>query len=97
MNRIQSAYQTQLRNQAYLLRQEAETLPRGRPRDALLRQAQRLEQAAVMDGWLSCTELQPPKEFASAACDEANAASRGSPKSRGHRQIVKQKTLGKAH
>ena len=87
MNRIHSAYQAQLRNQAYLLRQEADTLPRGRPRDALLVHAQRLEQAAVMDGWLSCTELQPPKEIASAACDKANTASRGSPKSQGHRQI----------
>lgn len=62
MNRIQSAYQAQLRHQAHLLRQEADTLPRGRARDALLQQAHRLERSAIIEGWVSSSELQPMKE-----------------------------------
>lgn len=72
MTRIQSAYQSQLRDQANLLRQRADILPHGRARDALLLQAQRLERAAIVEGWVACSELQPPKGRANDTCDEPN-------------------------
>jgi len=62
MTKIQSTYQAQLRSLAAQLRNEAETIPHGRARDGLLRQAERLESSALVEGWISSSELQPPKE-----------------------------------
>jgi hypothetical protein len=62
MTRIQSSYQAQLRSLAAQLRIEADTIPCGRARDGLLRQAEKLESSAVVEGWISSSELQPPME-----------------------------------
>lgn len=62
MIRIQSSYQAQLRSLAAQLRIEADTLPRGPARDGLLQRAEKLECSAVMEGWISSSELQPPME-----------------------------------
>jgi hypothetical protein len=48
------------RQQAEALRQEAENLPFGKRRDALVREARRLRTASQIDHWLSSRELQPP-------------------------------------
>jgi hypothetical protein len=42
-------------------RQQAQTLPHGRERDNLIRQARQLETASQMNQWLSSSELMPPK------------------------------------
>jgi hypothetical protein len=76
MTKVQSTYQLQLRAQAVLLRQEADTLPRGRARDALLQQAQRLDRSAIVEGWVSCNELQPPKANMNEPHDNANVDAR---------------------
>jgi hypothetical protein len=73
MTRIQSAYQAELRHQASLLRQQVDTLPRGRARDALLQQAQRLERSAILEGW-ACSELRPPKEDRNKTHNQPNLA-----------------------
>jgi hypothetical protein len=56
-----SATEEQWRQQAESARQEAETLPFGRRREALVREARRLRTASKIDQWLSSSELQPPK------------------------------------
>lgn len=76
MNRTQSAYQAQLRAQATMLRQEADTWPRGRARDALLQQAQRLERSAIMEGWVSHGQRRPSKDVNNEAHHEPNLAPR---------------------
>jgi len=40
---------------------DAEKLPYGKQREALLRKARQLETASQIDQWLSSPELQPPK------------------------------------
>lgn len=70
MTRIQSAYQAQLRHQADLLRRRADILPHGKTRDALLLQAQGLERTAILEGWVSCSELQPLKGRANDSRDK---------------------------
>ncbi len=62
MTKVQSPYQNQLRVQAEQLRHEADMLPCGPARDGLLRQAKTLEETAVVEGWISSSQLHPPKE-----------------------------------
>jgi hypothetical protein len=40
---------------------EAEKLPHGKERDALVRKARQLQTASQVNQWLSSPELQPPK------------------------------------
>jgi hypothetical protein len=40
---------------------QAETLPHGKEREALVRQARQLKTASQMDQWLSSSELKPPE------------------------------------
>ncbi|HEY8671939.1 MAG TPA: hypothetical protein VIL63_13930 [Terriglobales bacterium] len=40
---------------------EAEKLPYGKERDALVRKARQLQTASQINQWLSSPELQPPK------------------------------------
>jgi hypothetical protein len=49
------------RQQLEAARQEAEKLPYGKERDALLRKVRRLRTASQIDQWLSSPALQPPK------------------------------------
>jgi hypothetical protein len=49
------------RQQSEAARQEAEKLPYGKPRDALVRKARQLETASQIEQWLSSPGLQPPK------------------------------------
>jgi hypothetical protein len=48
------------RQQAEAVQQQAENLPFGKRREALVREARRLRTAAQIDQWLSSRELQPP-------------------------------------
>jgi hypothetical protein len=41
-------------------KKEAETLPHGKEREALLRKARQLETASQIDQWISSPALQPP-------------------------------------
>jgi hypothetical protein len=47
--------------QSKALTSEAEKLPPGKDRDALMRKARQLETASQINQWLSSAELQPPK------------------------------------
>jgi hypothetical protein len=47
--------------EAQKLREEAEKLPRGKEREALLRRARQADTAAHVNEWLSSPGLQPPK------------------------------------
>lgn len=49
------------RQQAVAVQKEAETLPSGRRREALVREARRLRTASQIGQWLSSSELQQPK------------------------------------
>ena len=49
------------RQQSQAIRQEAEKLPYGEQRDALVRKARQLEIASQIEQWLSSPELQPPR------------------------------------
>lgn len=62
MSKIQNAYQFQLCREAELLRAEAERLPHGRARDALLQRVTRLELTAEIEGWLTSPGLRQPEE-----------------------------------
>jgi hypothetical protein len=62
MSKIQNAYQIQLCREAEQLRAEAERLPHGRARDALLQRVIRLELTAKIDGWITSPELRQPEE-----------------------------------
>jgi hypothetical protein len=42
-------------------RSEAEKLPHGKEREALIRKARQLNTASQINQWLSSSELQPPK------------------------------------
>ncbi|WP_424630699.1 hypothetical protein [Bradyrhizobium sp. SYSU BS000235] len=58
MSKIQDAYQIQLCREAEQLRAEAERLPHGRARDAMLQRLTRLELTAKIQGWLTSAELE---------------------------------------
>jgi hypothetical protein len=47
--------------QSEAAKSEAEKLPHGKERDALVRKARQLQTASQINQWLSCPELQPPK------------------------------------
>jgi hypothetical protein len=49
------------RQQSEAARQEAEKLPSGKQRAALVRKARQLQTASQIEQWLSSPELQPPK------------------------------------
>ena len=49
------------REQSEAARSEAQKLPPGSERDALLRRARQLETASQMNQWLSSPELKPPE------------------------------------
>lgn len=56
-----SGTEEQWGQQADVARQQAEQLPVGRRREALLREARQLRTASQIDQWLSSPELKPPK------------------------------------
>lgn len=62
MTKIQSAHQSQLRREAERLSREAETLPCGRAKDALLERVRRLERSATTEGWINSPGLRCPQE-----------------------------------
>jgi hypothetical protein len=47
--------------QSQAAKAEAQKLPHGKERDALVRKARQLETASHINQWLSSAELQPPK------------------------------------
>ncbi len=49
------------RQQSEAARQEAEKLPYGKQREALVRKARQLQTASQIEQWLSSPELQPPR------------------------------------
>ena len=49
------------RQQSEAAKNEAEKLPHGRERDALVRRARQLETASQINQWLSSPELKPPE------------------------------------
>jgi hypothetical protein len=49
------------RQQSEAARQEAEKLPSGKQREALVRKARQLQTASQIEQWLSSPELQPPR------------------------------------
>jgi hypothetical protein len=49
------------RQQSAAAKDEAQNLPRGRERDALLKKARQLQTASQMNQWLSSPELKPPE------------------------------------
>jgi hypothetical protein len=49
------------RQQSEAAKQEAEKLPHGKERDALMRKARRLQTASQINQWLSSPELRPPE------------------------------------
>ena len=49
------------RQQSEAARQEAEKLPYGKQREALVRKARQLQTASQIEKWLSSPELQPPR------------------------------------
>ncbi|EKS39924.1 hypothetical protein [Afipia clevelandensis] len=55
--------------QAEALEREAETLPVGRARDALLKKARQLRTASEMDRWISSPGLKPPDDLRNLAGD----------------------------
>jgi hypothetical protein len=49
------------RQQSEAAQQEAEKLPHGKKREALVRKARQLQTASQINQWLSSPALQPPK------------------------------------
>ena len=49
------------RQQSEAAKIEAQKLPSGKERDALVRKARQLETASNINQWLSSSELRPPK------------------------------------
>ena len=49
------------RQQSEAAREEAEKLPSGKQREALVRKARQLQTASQIEKWLSSPELQPPR------------------------------------
>lgn len=58
---VKSSLQDRLQLEANRLQLEADTLPHGPERDAIIRKARQLQTASHMDEWLSSPGLQPPK------------------------------------
>jgi hypothetical protein len=56
----QLSFNERLTAQAKLLKQEAQSLPPGRPRDALVRRVRQIEAAVKVNDWLSSPGLQAP-------------------------------------
>jgi hypothetical protein len=54
------SFPDRLANEANRLREEAEALPHGPERDALLKRARQADTASHMDEWLSSPGLRPP-------------------------------------
>jgi hypothetical protein len=54
------SFPDRLANEAVRLREEAEALPHGPERDALLKKARQADTASHMDEWLSSPGLRPP-------------------------------------
>jgi hypothetical protein len=61
MTKIRNAYQLQLLMEAAELRMEAEKMPRGRARNALLQRINRLELSATVEGWVNSPGLRCPE------------------------------------
>jgi hypothetical protein len=59
-NQTQS-FEERLRNEARRLREEAELLPQGALREAMLRKARQTETASHMNEWLTSPGLQAPR------------------------------------
>jgi len=49
------------RQRSEAAREEAEKLPSGKQREALVRKARQLQTASQIEKWLSSPELQPPR------------------------------------
>ena len=56
-----SSLEQRLNEEAAKLRQQARGTPAGVERERLIRRAQQAESASHMNGWLSSSELQPPR------------------------------------
>ena len=59
-NTMQLPFGERLSAQAQLLKDEAQRLPPGRARDALLRSVRQIEAAVKVNEWLTSPGLQPP-------------------------------------
>jgi len=59
-NSIQLSFNERLAAQAKLLKEEAQSLPPGRARDALLRRVRQIEATVKVNDWLSSPGLQAP-------------------------------------
>ena len=57
---IQIPFKERLTAQAQLLTQEAQSLPPGRAREALLRRVRQIDAAVKVNEWLSSPGVQPP-------------------------------------
>jgi hypothetical protein len=57
----QTAVEERWRQQSEAARQEAERLPYGKQREALVQKARQLQIASLIERWLSSPELQPPR------------------------------------
>ena len=55
------SFPDRLTNESNRLREQAEALPHGPERDALLKKARQAEVASRMDEWLSSPGLRPPE------------------------------------
>lgn len=58
-------------DQAEALEREAEMLPMGRAREALLKKARQLRTASEMDRWISSPGLKPPEGLRNLSGDDA--------------------------
>lgn len=63
MTKIYSTYQSRLLLEAAQLRIEAERIPRGRARDALLQRINKIELSATIEGWVNSSGLRRPDEW----------------------------------
>jgi hypothetical protein len=61
LNQPKPQFQDRLALEALRLKEEAKTLPFGREREALLREARQIETASHIDEWLSSPGLRAPK------------------------------------
>jgi hypothetical protein len=59
--RNQITVEQKWRQQSEAAKNEAQKLPHGRERDALVRKARQLETASQINKWLSSAELKPPE------------------------------------
>jgi hypothetical protein len=56
-----STFENKWKELAATTKQEAEKLPHGRQREALMREARQLETASRVNHWLSSSGVAPPK------------------------------------